>query len=47
MTKIMFFFYHLNKYTQTEAWSMYDDILDLRVPCSCRRLLAIYEINQP
>ena len=37
--------YHLKKDTQTETWSIYDDILDLRVPSGCR-LLAIYEINQ-
>ena len=33
-------------YTQTETCSIYDDIIDLRVPSGCRRLLAIYERNQ-
>ena len=31
------------KDAQTETWSIYDDILDLRVPSGCRRLLAIYD----
>ena len=46
--KIMWLFVlnHLKKYTETETWSIYDDILDLRVPSGCRRLLAIYERNQ-
>ena len=39
----LFVLNHLKKDTQTET---YDDILDLRVPSGCRRLLAIYERNQ-
>ena len=43
----LFVLNHLKKiYTQAETRSIYDDILDLRVPTGCRRLLAIYEINQ-
>ena len=39
----LFVLNHLKKVTPTETWSIYDDILDLRVPSGCRRLLAIYE----